>query len=61
MLGTDLKTIGAHIHPAYACPRLLADTSHASLPYPLRPSRQTPWMQGLLLHSLTSDRHVGSW
>lgn len=30
-------------------------------PYPLRLSLQTPWMQGLLLHSLTSDRHVGSW
>lgn len=34
---------------------------HAPRPHPLRPSRQTPWMQGLLSHSSTSDRHVGSW
>ena len=34
---------------------------HSPSAYPLRLSRQAPWMQGLLLHSLTSDRHVGPW
>lgn len=38
-----------------------APRAPARAPYPLRLSRQAPWMQGLLSHSLTSDRHVGSW
>lgn len=29
--------------------------------YPFSPSWHFPWMQGLLLHSFTSDRHLGSW
>lgn len=29
--------------------------------YPFSPSWHLPWMQGLLLHSFTSDRHLGSW
>ena len=42
--------------PAHPLPRGGAPRTH-----PLRLSRQAPWMQGLLLHSLTSDRQVGSW